>query len=45
VQGLETEVAHIDGQIATQRERIRVMEGLVAAAAPVNVNVVAARSS
>ena len=36
VQGLETEAVHIEGQIATQRERIRVMEGLVAAAASLN---------
>jgi membrane fusion protein len=36
IRGLGTEVDHIDGQIATQRERIRVMEGLVAAAANLN---------
>jgi membrane fusion protein len=36
IQGLEAEAAHIEGQIATQRERIRVMEGLVAAAARLN---------
>jgi membrane fusion protein len=36
IRGLEAEAAHIDGQIATQRERIRLMEGLVAAAARLN---------
>jgi membrane fusion protein len=34
--GIEAEAAHIEGQIATQRERIAVMEGLVAAAARLN---------
>jgi len=36
IQGLEAEATHIGGQIATQRERIRLMEGLVAAAARLN---------
>jgi membrane fusion protein len=36
IQGLETEASHIAGQIATQRERIQLMEGLVTAAARLN---------
>ncbi|WP_043344570.1 HlyD family efflux transporter periplasmic adaptor subunit [Belnapia moabensis] len=36
IQGLEAEAAHIEGQIATQRERIRVTARLVAAAANLN---------
>ena len=36
IQGLEAEAAHIEGQMATQRERIRLMEGLVAVAARLN---------
>jgi membrane fusion protein len=36
IQGLEVEATHIEGQMATQRERIRLIEGLVAAAARLN---------
>ena len=36
IQGLENEVSHLGAQMATQRERIQLMEGLVTSAARLN---------